>query len=396
MNKNLILRGRVVRVSAYAILASAVCTSVLHAADSTVPLHWNVAPMRAGAYLESFESAFPTWAHLSGGSSATDTFPTMTGSALPTRANAWFDANAKVLQLSTDGTVLTNTLMNAAPAPAAISFASTPVYIDTRVRFDALAETPAADLLANCKLAFYVDSASKLVVVHNGGSTTYATPLNTNQWYQVTAKLLNGKCDIKLNDVTILTDLELTNSGTANQLDALNFYGTGYMDELYVSYGAPDYAVEGPVTAIAATLPADGDNVPGDEEQTRINRWLSEQTGLTSLEMTQDELSQAYLVDADLTGAAGPVDCDFGISAIDIATPTNLKITAKLTVNEVAKVDSINGRIQLLGKVARGDSWTTLEGAITPSNADFINGEAVYFYTIPAGGYKFFKPTIVP
>lgn len=392
MKSGLQLRGRVCYIAACAIMASAFCTSALHAADSEVPVNWNVAPMRSGAYLESFESALPAWAGRTGGSSVTATFPAL--NALPARSNVWFDTSAKVMQIATDGSVLTNSLLNS--ESGAINFASDPIYIDARVRFDALAEAPEAELLADCKLAFYVNSDRKLVVVHNGGTTVSSSELDTNKWYQVTAKLLNSKCDIKLNDETILSDLALSASGIANQLDAINLYGTGYMDELYVSYGAPDYAVAGPTTSIPA-LPADGSNVPGDEEQTRINRWLSEQSGLTGLGMTQDQLSAAYLADAALTGEAAPVACVLGISAIDIVTPTNLKVTAKLTVAGNGKSGPINGRIQLLGKVNQSDAeWTALEGAISPNQADFTNGEAVYFYTIPVGGYKFFKPTIIP
>jgi hypothetical protein len=68
-----------------------------------------------------------------------------------------------------------------------------------------------------------------------------------------------------------------------------------------------------------------------------------------------------------------------------------------LTVASVAKDAPINGRIQLEGKVNKDDtSWTVLDGSISPSAADFSSGEATYFYTIPTGGFKFFKPTIVP
>jgi len=374
-------------------MAFAVCSGTLYAADSVVPAEWNVAPMRSGANLESFESTLPAWAGRTGSSTVTAVFPTMGSSALPVRSNAWFDAGSQVMELATGGTVLTNALEKT--GSAAVNFATEPVYVDMRVRFDAMVDDPDADALANSKLAIFMSDDARLVVVHAGGVTTNATVLDTNKWYQVTVRLEDNSCTLKLNDVPILETLTLKSVGTANQLDAVSFHGNGFLDEMYVSYGAPDYAVVGPVTAIPS-LPANGTNVPTDEQQTGINRYLSEQTGLTAISMTQDELSQAYLVDADLTGDAGAVSYSFGISAIDLVTPTNLKITAKLTVDAAPKDGAINGRIQLQGKINKGDSWTTFAGAITPGLAEFVNGEAVYFFTVPEDGYKFFKSTIIP
>lgn len=370
----------------------AVCASVLNAAE-TVPDDWNVAPMKSGAYLEAFEGSMPSWGDATGASVLTTTFPSMAGSGLPARSNLWFDANTKVMELDTEGTILTNTLQNS--TAGAVTFAAEPVYVDMRVRFNAMAEDPDPDVLANCKLAVFVNSDSKLVVARDGGASTNATVLDTNEWYQVSVKMENGKADVKLNDATVFTQLTLKNSGPANQLGAVSFKGSGFLDELYVSRGAPDYSVVGPTTSIP-TLPADGSNVPTDTQQTRINKYLSDQSGLNSLNMTQDELSAAYLADAALTGDNATATVAFGISAIDIISPTSLKITAKLTVASVDKDGSINGRIQLQGKVAKGDAWTTLSGAVSPGSASFSGGEVTFTYTIPAGGYKFFKGQIIP
>jgi hypothetical protein len=114
--------------------------------------------------------------------------------------------------------------------------------------------------------------------------------------------------------------------------------------------------------------------------------------------MTQDELSAAYLI-GELGGdatTATPVGYTFGISAIDMTSPTELVVTAELTTDNGDKEGPINGRIQLQGKVDIGDGWTTLSGAITPSFADFTAGHATYTFTIPAGGYQYFRPQIVP
>jgi len=398
MKKCLLILGRkTVRVSACTLIAAAVCTNKSWAADE-VPDEWNAAPMTAGAYLESF-GTLPGWAIATGSSLVTATFPDTGLSALPVRTNTWFASTGNVLELSTDGTVLTNALVNS--SAGAVGFATENVYVDMRVRFNPMAEPPDAAMLTSCKLAIFVSEDAKLVVAHNGGVTTNTVPLNTNQWYQVSVVMSNSLCDVKLDDVAVsaFTGLTLQNpaGSTPNELAAVSFHGSGYIDELYVSHGDPTYAVEGPTTEITADLPAAGANPPTDEEQTRINVWLSGLSGLTALNMTQDQLSDAYLVNADLTGAAGPVAIDFGISAIDVVSPTSLKITAQLTVASVPQNAAINGRIQLEGKVTKDDSsWTVLDGSITPSAADFTSGEATYFYTIPAGGYKIFKPTIVP
>ncbi|MDA3926682.1 MAG: hypothetical protein PF904_18505 [Kiritimatiellae bacterium] len=391
------LGRRTVRVSACAFMAVAVCTNKSWAAD-VVPDVWNTAPMKAGAYLESFET-LPAWANLTGSSLLTETFPTTGISGLPVRANDWFDTSVNVLELSTDGTVLTNELENS--SSGAVDFENEPVYVDMRVRFNPMDEEPDAALLTNCKLALFVNSDTNLVVVRSDGASTNTTELVADKWYQVTVVMSNNLCDVKLDDENVFTGLTLKTSGTDNELDAVSFHGSGYVDNLYVSHGAPTYAVVGPTVALPAgvttTLPVGG-NVPSDEEQTKRNVWLSGQSGLTSLSlnMTQDKLNEAYLVDADITGDAGPVTIDFGISAIDVVSPTSLKITAKLSLDSSVKTGTINGRIQLLGKTTKNANWATLSGAITPSVADFdVNGEAVYDFTIPVG-YKIFKPTIVP
>ncbi len=368
----------------------------VQAADSYVPLEWNVGPMRSGAYREAFEDAtVPAWAGVVGYNVMSNDYPAMTG--LPVRSNQWFDAGVKVMQLETSGEVVTNTLAH--PADAPLTFATgEPVYVDLRMKFDPLANAPEVELLANVKMALFVSADAKLVAVHNGGIATNATVLDTNKWYQVTVKLENGLFDVLLNDVEVFSDLVVKNAGPANTLTSANFYGTGLIDELYVSHGNPAYLIPGPTSAIPQ-LPEDGSNPPSDEEQTMINKWLNGYPAVTTLGLTQDELSMAYLLDdlnvADGTnGVAGVYS--FGISEIDLISSSSLIVTARLTVNNVDKSGAINGKIQLLGKVNIGDAWTTLAGAITPVFADFTNGEATYTFSIPAGGYKFFKPLIVP
>lgn len=371
-------------------------TGDAQAADSVVPSAWNVAPMQAGACLEAFDAALPpTWAGRAGVSVVTNQYPTMTG--LPVRANEWFGANAKVLRLDTEGAVVSNTVAYPA-SEGAVSFASKPIYVDMRIRFDVMTDTPTPEALAGSKLAVFVASDAKLVAVHENGWITNSVATDTNLWHQLTIKMLNGVYDVLLNEQVVFSRLLIRNVGAANTLGATCFCGTGLIDNLYISHGDPAYAVTGP-TGTIPSLPAPGSNPPSDVEQTQINAWLDGLNSVTSLSnLTQDELSLAYLLNEldESSGEALDPVYTFGISALDLVTPTTLVVTASLTTGSGAKSGTINGKIQLQGKVNMGDGWTTLSGAITPSFADFTNGQATYTFTIPADGYQFFKPLIVP
>ena len=81
---------------------------------------------------------------------------------------------------------------------------------------------------------------------------------------------------------------------------------------------------------------------------------------------------------------------------IKLVSPTQLNVTVSLTVETTPKAGKINGRIQLQGKKTAEDTWTLLDGAVTPNFIDFTGGSATYSFTIPAGGYAFFQPLIVP
>lgn len=374
--------GKTAKAGALCVLALALQGDV-YAADSSVPLEWNVAPMTNGAYLESFDALLPGWAGAVGFSAVTNVFPSMAGSALPVRSNAWFGANVKVLQLETGGEVVSNALAHS--DASAVTFGSQPVYVDLRMKFDPLVNPPDQELLTNSKMALFLTSEARLVAVHADGASTNAAPLDTNKWYQVTVRLEDGTFDVLLNDAEIFSNLTLKAVGAANTLASANFYGTGLVDDLYVSHGNPAYRVPGP-TAPIPDLPSDGSNPPTDEQQTMINAWLNEYPAVTKLSLTQDELSAAYLlgdlnVEDGTNGVAGTYS--FGISKIEMVSPTNLNLTAALKVNNADKSGSINGRIQIYGKTEIDGVWTLLDGAITPLFANFVNGEATYNYQIP-------------
>ena len=365
-------------------------------ADSAVPTLWGVAPMTNGAYLESFDTTLPVWAGRTGGSVVTNVFsPAITG--LPARSNAWFGANsAKVLWLNTEGSLLTNSVLHS--DDSAVSFASSSVYLDMRVKFDALTDDPDTKVMTDSKVALFVSSDCRLVAVHAGGWNTNSTgsfaTIDTNRWYQLTVKMSAGKYNVLLNDQVVFSNLWLKNVGPTNTLQSVNFYGTGLIDELYISHGDPANAVKGPTNTVP-TVTA-GSNPPTDEEQFKINVWLSN-NGVTSLTgLTQDQLSRAFLLNELVDGKPSAVGYSFGISAIDLVSPTKLALTVSLSTDNGVKNGPINGKIQLLGQKTSAEDWTTLDGAITPVYENFTNGKASYTFDIPSGGYRFFKPQIVP
>ena len=190
---------------------------------------------------------------------------------LPVRSNAWFAAGSKVLQLETDGEVVSNTLAYATSGDP-VSFSGKPVYVDLRMKFDPLVNAPDPELLANSKMALFLTPDAKLVAVHGGGASTNATALDTNKWYQVTVKLQDSLFDVLVNDEAVFSGLSVKTAGAENTLASANFYGTGLIDELYVSHGNPAYAVPGPTNAVPA-LPEPA--TLADEELTRVNAWLS-------------------------------------------------------------------------------------------------------------------------
>jgi hypothetical protein len=351
--------------------------------------------MTNGAYRESFDTALPAWLSRSGASAVTSAFPSMAGSGLPVRSNAWFDANARALTLRTWNGVATNAL--AYSSGEAVSFADRSVYADLRVRFDIPEIPPDPALMTGDAPAVFLAEDGRLVAVHAEGCATNETPLDTNVWYQLTLRLTNGTYDVRLNDRIVFSGLPLAASGS-KVFASIDFSGTGWIDELYIGHGDPTYDISGPPTAIP-DLPTAASNTPNDHQRTRINNWIDNHCEVTSLvAVTENQLNDAYLLDeiGTTNGVAQPVVYTFGISAIDMVSPTELIVTARLTANGTAKDGVINGRIQLLGKVNESDAWTQLDGAITPTYADFANGEAVYAYTIPADGYRFFCPAIVP
>lgn len=379
-------------------LLAVIFAQAAQAADASVPVNWMTPPIENAAYRESFELSKPGWVTGDYNMITNDTaFGAYAG--FPARANAWFGTHSKALYLDTDGLVVSNTLSHS--DSSAVSFASEkdPVYVDMRIRFETLTEAPSAAMLDSAKLALFVEPVgNKLVVSHNGGTTTNSAWFDTNLWYQITIKLYNdSKFDVLTNDVAVFTGLTVKTVGTAKILSSVNFYGTGLVDDLYVSHCDPATDTAISANTLQADLPANGSNVPTGEQQLRINSWLADHSVTTLGSMTEDALSAAYLLNNVSGSTVNDQPYSLGIKKFNLLSPTLLSVTVQLKVNGDAKTGTINGKIQLQGKKTIADgTWTVLPGAITPEFADFTGGEATYTFAIPEGGYKFFKPAIVP
>ena len=370
---------------------------VAQATDSVVPKFWGVAPITSGAYLEGFEdSTLPTWAQ--GGYNAFSNVSSFGESTLPVRSNIWFATHSKALRLDTDSTVITNTLVH--DDESDVSFTSEPVFVDMRVKLEAVTEPPESEIVGDAKMALYVEPNGKLVVIHGGGAFTNSEALDITKWHQVTIKLYGEtKFDVRINDTPLVSDLTLKAGGSSNILEAINFRGTGLLDDLYVSRCDPNYEVTGPTTALAVTLPAAGGNPPSAHEQTLVNLWLNGQSTMTSLKAgtTQDELSVAYLLDAmsiDSNVGSVPESYRFGISRVDLNPPSTLIVTMALKVNAADKSGPINGRVQIYGKTSLTADLVAIGDPLEPTFD--ANGESTHTVEISSSGYRFFEAKIIP
>jgi hypothetical protein len=358
------------------------------AANSIVPVNWNVTPATNGAYRETFESA-PTWDRTVV-TASTNSRATVARRGL---GDTWFPGgNVNALTLPGDASY-TNTLKYTGNS-ANVSFATNPVFVDMRIQFTAYEGAPS---VGDAKLAVFVSAADKIHVVHNTGTTTNtwsAADLLT-AWHQLTVRLeKNGKCAVYLDDVGVTNNLTPIVGGVATELTSLVFTGSGYADDLYVSHGNPNYAGG----ATPGTIPSLVTGVPSSTAGS-VTNWLANYYNdgrlATNVNLSTVDLGRAYLLDMAPTSETDPVtSVAFGVSAIDLVTPTNVIVTCKLTVNGSNQEDPINGKLQLQGKTAIGNAYATLAGAVSPQSTDFNGGLATYTFTVPSG-MKFFKAQII-
>jgi hypothetical protein len=358
------------------------------AANSIVPVNWNVTPATNGAYRETFESA-PTWDRTVV-TASTNSHATVARRGL---GDTWFDyTTVNALTLPGDASY-TNTLKYTGNS-ANVSFATNPVFVDMRIQFTAYEGAPS---VGDAKLAVFVSAADKIHVVHNGGTTTNTWPGNDllSAWHQLTVRLeKSGRCAVYLDDVSVTNNLTPIVGGVDTELTSLVFTGSGYADDLYVSHGNPNYPATTP-GAIPSGVAGVGNRAGS------VTNWLANYFNDGRLSpnavFTGLDLDRAYLLNMAPTNApTDPVtSTTFGVAAIDLVTPTLVKVTCKLTVNGSNREDPINGRLRLQGKTTIGGSYDTMSpDAVSPQYTDFNGGLATYDFTVPSG-MKFFKAQIV-
>lgn len=355
------------------------------AADSQVPTDWNVSPITNGAYLETFESA-PTW-----GGQEVVVESKSSHAGVPSRLNAWFAATDpnSVLTLPGDASY-TNTLENV--GSGAVSFETSPVFVDVRVLFVPLEGEPT---IGDAKLAVYASAADKIHVVHNSGTATntWADADLLTDWHQLTVRLQSGgTCAVLLDDILVVD--ALTPIGAVTILDSLVFTGEGFMDDLYVSHGNPQAypGATNPVPVAAAPFAGD-DGVAG---------WLAGKLGgsvnadATFAGFDQAKMDAAYLLDK-LDGSASAVEpptYTFGSEEVVVVSATEVNVKCSLTVTGGS--GTLTGRrIQLLGKSTIGGTWAAIPGQVVnaPTYTDGVI--TVTFTGINPASYKFFKAQII-
>lgn len=356
------------------------------ALTNNVPLTWNVSTISNGAYLEGFEGAtLPDWAT---GTLVTNTPP----GPFPARSNTWFSSHVSVLQL--DGSVaVTNSFTNAV---GFVSFATNAVFVDLRIQFTPMSDVPASDALALSKLALFVNATSNLVAAVSGGTwTTNAATMDLTLWYQVTVKMHAGTFDVLTNDAIAFSGLTLNNSVDPNLLKSLSISGAASLDDLYVSMGNPAYP------GTLGSVPRTVINFPGTGGAS-VTNWLANYfndgrlagnanfTGISSA-----QIDAAYLLNQQLGGSPtspSAVPYTFGISSINMSSPTQVSVVCALAVNGAGLNGTITGKVQLQGKQNWTDGWTVVGSPVAPT---FTGGSATCTFTVPSG-YQFFHPQIVP
>ncbi len=358
-----------------------------------VPVNWNVTPATNGAYRETFDAATaPTWDQL------VETIATNSHvNVMPSRSNTWFElggAFTNVMKIPADVSYI-NTLRYTGGITN-VSFAANPVFVDMRIQFTAHEAAPPTD----AKLAVFVSSTNSIHVVHNDGVTTNTWPDNNllSDWHQLTVRLENGgKCAVLLDDQTVTNNLTPKAVGAANVLDSIEFANGGYVDELYVSHGNPNYP--GTMGTIPLGVTGAG-GLLGSTTNWLANYFNDGRLAPNAVFPGGIDLDRAYLLNMTLAGTPGaPTDpvtsVTFGVAAIDLVTPTNVIVTCRLKVNNGDRQDPINGRLRLRGKATIGGQYVTMNpDAISPKYTDFNDGLATYPFTVEPG-MKFFKAQIV-
>ena len=174
-----------------------------------------------------------------------------------------------VMALNTEGATLTRKLADVGGVDMFADFSADPVYVDMMVKFVLSEDQPDPPSDLGVKALIYANASSNLVVfTGNTGTrefTTVDAVVDPEQWYRLTIKWFywqDGFCaafTVTLNGIELnvsdgyIDDGLYTQPGpvciTASQftlnstLTAIEFQGTGYIDELVVTDVEPDIQV---------------------------------------------------------------------------------------------------------------------------------------------------------
>lgn len=171
-----------------------------------------------------------------------------------------------VLNLETNGKTLVRTNDN----NSAHNFMTTPVYVDTLIKFTPSEDNPSLDSMdASVKAAVFVNVSSNLVIYHKDGDlaktmTDTGLFIDPAQWYRLTIMLSQDSgtplFKVYLNGSAVTNGAPIADewyvvASDEQTLSAVAFQGTGMVDELVVTDVEPDGI--GQVTAIMLTLAFD-------------------------------------------------------------------------------------------------------------------------------------------
>lgn len=380
----------------FAALCGCAVTGAL--AGGTVPVEWNVTPLKSGAYIETFATV-PEWATAVG--SSTQAVKSAVATVSYSRVNDWFDNATTALALDTEGEDINNALTNGVDGSTSVATTDVkPVYIDMLVRFDALEDEPDTNTLSGAKLALYMNTSGNLVCYSNDGFATNSTEYSTNEWNRVTVKLAGESFQVFMNDGADplsfgSTDTFMVKGGrglTTGTLSGTTFRGTGYLADLYVGYCDPKYGVAGATEEanklLTAATVSELNNVTN---VTKIQKWMADNKTNVPLDADDANILKGYML-----GANAPVSsADLSITSIDVVSPTQVKVKVGLAIGGEAKTGSINGVLRLEGAITEGGAYTLLNETVV-TDAEFESGNSAEEYTfdIPADGYHIFKPVL--
>lgn len=312
------------------------------------------------------------------------------------------------LAINTEGDTLAATIATKAASTLNSAFgASKPegatgeIYVNADVDFIPSDELETFDDTANLKFAVYAydnGTTTNLVVYHgeNGGGTNEVTgyvfdDLATRRLV-VTMKNDSGrlKFQVKLGDtvVTGANDVVWFPVVAGSTVSALNFQGTGTVDNLKIGYAETKGFVPADKDVGGFTLTADEADFLNTLIAAGHNKAaIAEKAGT----LGQTKVDEAMYLDMDFMKDENyDGSYSFGITGIK-RTGNNVVVTIKLDRKGYGMANGIKGKLTLQSSA---DAVTYEDsGSKTFSDADFRGGDTTTV-TFGAGGATFFKGVI--